>query len=101
MAKTSMVEREKKRAKLVKKYATKRAELKRAAVDPKLSLEERMDAQTKLQKLPRDASPTRQRNRCALTGRPRGTFRKFGLARNKIRELAFKGDIPGVVKASW
>jgi small subunit ribosomal protein S14 len=101
MAKTSMVEREKKRAKLVKKYATKRAELKRAAVDPKLSLEERMDAQTKLQKLPRDASPTRQRNRCSMSGRPRGVYRKFGLARNKLREATMRGDVPGLRKASW
>jgi small subunit ribosomal protein S14 len=101
MAKTSMVEREKKRAKLVKKYANKRAELKRAAVDPKLSLEERMDAQTKLQKLPRDASPTRQRNRCSMSGRPRGVYRKFGLARNKLREATMRGDVPGLRKASW
>ena len=101
MAKTSMVEREKKRAKIVKKYATKRAELKRAVVDPKLSLEERMDAQTKLQKLPRDASPTRQRNRCAISGRPRGVYRKFGLARNKLREATMRGDVPGLRKASW
>ena len=101
MAKTSMVEREKKRAKLVKKYAAKRAELKRAAVDPKLSLEERMDAQTKLQKLPRDASPTRQRNRCVMSGRPRGVYRKFGLARNKLREATMRGDVPGLRKASW
>jgi small subunit ribosomal protein S14 len=101
MAKTSMVERENKRAKLVKKYATKRAELKRAAVDPKLSLEERMDAQTKLQKLPRDASPTRQRNRCSMSGRPRGVYRKFGLARNKLREATMRGDVPGLRKASW
>ena len=101
MAKTSMVEREKKRAKLVKKYATKRAELKRAAVDPKLSLEERMDAQTKLQKLPRDASPTRQRNRCSMSGRPRGVYRKFGLGRNKLREATMRGDIPGLGKSSW
>jgi small subunit ribosomal protein S14 len=101
MAKTSMVEREKKRTKLVKKFATKRAELKRAVVDPKLSLEERMDAQTKLQKLPRDASPTRQRNRCSMSGRPRGVYRKFGLARNKLREATMRGDVPGLRKASW
>ncbi|SRR6188508_2223066 len=101
MAKTSMVEREKKRAKIVKKYAAKRAELKRAVVDPKASLEERMDAQTKLQKLPRDASPTRQRNRCAISGRPRGVYRKFGLARNKLREATMRGDVPGLRKASW
>ena len=101
MAKTSMVEREKKRAKIVKKYAAKRAELKRAVVDPKASLEERMDAQTKLQKLPRDASPTRQRNRCAISGRPRGVYRKFGLGRNKLREATMRGDVPGLRKASW
>ena len=101
MAKTNMIMREKKRAKIVKKYATRRKELKAIVLSPKSSYEDKMAAQTKLQKLPRDASPTRQRNRCALTGRPRGTFRKFGLGRNKIRELAFKGDIPGVVKASW
>jgi len=101
MAKTNMIMREKKRAKTVKKYATKRAELKAIVLSPKSSYEDKMAAQTKLQKLPRDASPTRQRNRCGITGRPRGTFRKFGLGRNKIRELAFKGDIPGVVKASW
>ena len=101
MAKTNMIMRERKRAKIVKKYATKRAELKAIVLSPKSSYEDKMAAQTKLQKLPRDASPSRQRNRCGLTGRPRGTFRKFGLARNKIRDLAFKGDIPGVVKASW
>ena len=101
MAKTSMVEREKKRAKIVKKYATKRAELKAIVLSPKSSYEEKMEAQTKLQKLPRDASPSRQRNRCELTGRPRGTFRQFGLGRAKIREIAFAGGIPGVTKASW
>src|SRR5688572_2695154 len=101
MAKTCMVNREVKRAKLVKKYAAKRAELKKQVVDPKLSYEERMEAQTKLQKLPRDASPVRQRNRCALSGRPRGVYRKFGLARNKLRELALKGEVPGIIKASW
>ena len=101
MAKTSMVEREKKRAKIVKKYATKRAELKRAVSDAKLSFDERMDAQKQLQKLPRDASPTRQRNRCAMSGRPRGVYRKFGLARNKLREATMRGDVPGLRKASW
>lgn len=101
MAKTSMIERDKKRSKLAKKYATKRAELKRAVVNPKLSYEERMDAQKKLQKLPRDASPSRQRNRCALTGRPRGVYRKFGLARNKLREATMRGDVPGLRKSSW
>ena len=101
MAKTSVIEREKKRAKLVKKYAAKRAELKQAAINPKLSLDDRMEAQTKLQKLPRDASPTRQRNRCVLTGRPRGVYRKFGLARTKLREATMRGDVPGLRKASW
>jgi small subunit ribosomal protein S14 len=101
MAKTSMVEREKKRAKLVKRYASRRAELKRAAVNPKLSYDERLEAQHKLQKLPRDASPSRQRNRCELTGRSRGVYRKFGLARNKLREATMRGDVPGLRKASW
>jgi small subunit ribosomal protein S14 len=101
MAKTSMVEREVKRAKVVKKYAAKRAELKRAVVDPKLSFDERLEAQKKLQKLPRDASPSRQRNRCVLSGRPRGVYRKFGLGRNKLREATMRGDVPGLRKASW
>jgi len=101
MAKTSVIEREKKRAKLVKKYAAKRAELKQAAVNPKLSLDDRMEAQTKLQKLPRDSSPSRHRNRCALTGRSRGVYSKFGLGRNKLREATMRGDVPGLRKASW
>ena len=101
MAKLSLIQRELKRAQLVAKYAKKYAELKAIADDAKKSDEERYSARLALQKLPRNANPTRQRNRCELTGRPRGTFRKFGLARSKIRELAFKGDIPGVVKASW
>lgn len=101
MAKLSLIQRELKREKLVAKYATKHAELKAIANDAKKSDEERYAARLELQKLPRNAYPTRQRNRCVLTGRPRGTFRKFGLGRNKIRDLAFKGDIPGVVKASW
>ena len=101
MAKTSLMQREEKREKLVAKFAKKFAELKAIANDAKKSDEERYAARLELQKLPRNANPTRLRNRCGQTGRPRGTFRKFGLARSKIRELAFKGDIPGVVKASW
>jgi len=101
MAKTSMIERETKRTKLVKKYAATRAELKRAAINPKLSYEERAEAQAKLQKQPRDASASRQRNRCVLTGRPRGVYRKFGLGRNKLREATMRGDVPGLRKASW
>jgi small subunit ribosomal protein S14 len=101
MAKLSLIQRELKREQLVAKWAKKYAELKAIAADAKKSDEERDAARAALQKMPRNANPTRQRNRCGVTGRPRGTFRKFGLARNKIRELAFKGDIPGVVKASW
>jgi small subunit ribosomal protein S14 len=101
MAKVCMVQREIKRAKLVGKYAKKRAELKAIIADVKRSDEERYDAQLKLQALPRNASPTRQRNRCRVTGRPHGYYRKFGLARNKLREHAMKGDVPGLVKASW
>ena len=101
MAKLSLIQRESKREKLVAKFAKKYAELKGIANDAKKSDEERYAARLELQQLPRNAYPTRQRNRCALTGRPRGTFRKFGRGRNKIRDLAFKGDIPGVVKASW
>lgn len=101
MAKAALIEREKKRAALVAKFAGKRAELKAIVDDEAKSDEERYEARLKLQQLPRNANPTRQRNRCALTGRPRGTFRKFGLARNKIREIAFKGEIPGMTKASW
>jgi len=101
VAKTSLKQRELKREALVAKYAKKYAELQAIANDAKKSDEERYAARLALQKLPRNANPTRLRNRCELTGRPRGTFRKFGLARAKIRELAFKGDIPGVIKASW
>ena len=101
MAKLSLKNREAKREALVRKFEAKRKELKSIIGDATRSMEERMDAQAKLQALPRNASPTRLRNRCALTGRPRGTFRKFGLARSKIREAAMRGDIPGVVKASW
>jgi small subunit ribosomal protein S14 len=101
MAKNSMVEREKKRAKMVAKYATKRAALKEIISDRNASDEERWEAQIKLQKMPRDASPVRQQRRCGITGRPHGVYRKFGLARNKLREAAMRGDIPGLVKASW
>lgn len=101
MAKTSVIEREKKRAYIVKKYAAKRIHLKSIIKDLSVSEEERWLALQKLQELPRNASPTRQRNRCRLTGRPRGVYRKFGLARNMLRIYAMKGEIPGLVKASW
>jgi len=101
MAKTSMIQREIKRAKTVKKYAAKRAALKAILADANKSDEERYEAQLKLQALPRNASPCRQRNRCRLTGRPHGYYRKFGLSRNKLREHAMAGDVPGLVKASW
>ncbi len=101
MAKVSMIQREHKRSKLVKKYAAKRAHLKAMIRDLSLPDEERYEAQLKLQALPRDASPARQRNRCRITGRPHGYYRKFGLARNKLREAAMRGDVPGLVKASW
>jgi small subunit ribosomal protein S14 len=101
MAKQALLQRELKREKLVAKFAKKYAELKAIANDAKRSEEERALARLDLQKLPRNANPTRQRNRCGVTGRPRGTFRQFGLARTKIREMAFSGDIPGITKASW
>ena len=101
MAKTSMINRDIKRTKLVKKHAAKRAELKKIVSSPKSSYDEKMEAQSKLQKLPRDASPVRQRNRCALTGRSRGVYQKFGLGRNKLREATMRGDVPGLRKASW
>jgi small subunit ribosomal protein S14 len=101
VAKTALIERELKRDKLVAKYAKKHAELKAIANDFKKSDEERAAARLGLQKIPRNANPTRQRNRCGITGRPRGTFKQFGLGRAKIREMAFTGDIPGMIKASW
>lgn len=101
MAKISLINREQKRRDTVKKFAAKRAELLAIITNVKLTQEERDAARAKLQALPRNASPVRLRNRCALTGRPRGTFRKFGLGRIKVREFAMRGEIPGVVKASW
>jgi small subunit ribosomal protein S14 len=101
VARQALIEREKKRARLTQKYAAKRAVLKAIIDDTSKSDEERYSARLKLQQLPRNANPTRQRNRCGLTGRARGTFRKFGLVRHKIREMAFRGEIPGLIKASW
>ncbi len=101
MAKNSMIARENKRSRLVRQYATRRAELKAIIKSVNSSDEERYNAQLKLQSLPRDASPSRGRNRCGITGRPHGYYRKFGLARNKLREAAMRGDVPGLVKASW
>lgn len=101
MAKKSMINRELKRAKIVKKYAKKRAELKAIIANPEASDDDRWEAQVKLQKLPRNASPVRQQRRCALTGRPHAVYRRFGLARNKLREAAMRGDVPGLVKSSW
>ena len=101
MAKQALLQRELKREKLAAKYAKKYAELKATAASAKKSEDERALARAELQKLPRNANPTRQRNRCEITGRPRGTFRQFGLGRAKVREMAFAGDIPGIVKASW
>lgn len=101
MAKTSMINREKRREKLVKKYSAKREELKAIISNPESSFEEQQEAMFALQKLPRDSSPVRQRNRCRISGRPRGFYRKFGLSRNKLREAAMRGDVPGLRKASW
>jgi len=101
MAKVSMVEREKKRERLAAKYAAKRSALKAIIKSPESTFEERMAAVEKLQKLPRNASPVRQHNRCRVTGRPHGYYRKFGLARNKLREHTMRGDVPGLRKASW
>ncbi len=101
MAKVSMVNREKRRTKLVGKYVNKRAELKAIISNPEVEFDEKQQAMFALQKLPRDSSPVRQRNRCEITGRPRGFFRKFGLSRNKLREATMRGDVPGLRKASW
>ncbi len=101
MAKTSMINRDLKRAQLAKKFAAKRDALKKTISSESASFDEKMEAAVKLQKLPRDSSPCRQRNRCELTGRPRGVYSKFGLGRNKLREATMRGDVPGLRKASW
>lgn len=101
MAKMAVINRDQKRREIVAKFAVKRAALLATIADAKASDEDRAAARLKLQALPRDSSPVRLRNRCALTGRPRGTFRKFGLGRTKVREFAMRGEIPGIVKASW
>ncbi len=101
MAKKSMIAREAKRTKLVGKFEAKRKALKAVLNDPEASFEDKEDASIKLQKLPRDSSPSRGRNRCQLTGRPHGVYRKFGLSRNMLREATMRGDVPGLSKASW
>ncbi|TBR16233.1 30S ribosomal protein S14 [Rugosibacter aromaticivorans] len=101
MAKLALINREEKREKTVSKFAAKRASLVEIFTNLALSEDERMAARLKFQQLPRNSSPSRQRNRCALTGRPRGVFRKFGLCRNKLREVAMRGEVPGLTKASW
>ena len=101
MAKVSMIAREHKRIKMVQKFAKKREELKKVISDMNISDEERYEARLKLQKLPRDASPVRLQRRCQITGRPHAVYRRFGLSRNKLRELAMNGDVPGLVKSSW
>ena len=101
MAKQSLINRNQKRIETVAKFAATRKALVAQARDPQLSDEDRMAAREKLQRLPRDASPVRVRNRCSLTGRPRGVYSKFGLGRNKLREIAMRGEVPGVTKASW
>ena len=101
MAKVALINRDQKRRRTVKKFAARRAELMAIISNQKLSPEDRYEARLRLQKLPRDASPVRLRNRCALTGRPRGVYRKFGLGRGKLRDIAMRGEIPGVIKASW
>ena len=101
MAKLALINREQKRRKTVAKFQAKRTALRETVNDAQLSDEDRAEARAKLQQLPRNASPVRLRNRCRITGRPRGVFRKFGLGRNKLREIAMRGEIPGVIKASW
>ena len=101
MAKKSMLAREVKRQYMMKKFVERRAAIKQRVIDPSLTLEERMQVVMELQKLPRDSSKIRQRNRCGLTGRPRGYYRRFGLGRNKLREIIMQGEAPGVTKASW
>ena len=101
MAKVSMIQREAKRTKLVERDFTKRETLKAILKDPEASYEDKMEAQVKMQKMPRDSSPSRQRNRCSITGRPHGFYRKFGLSRIKLREAMMRGDVPGLTKASW
>lgn len=101
MAKISMILRDEKRAKLVKKYAERRDALRAILKDPNASYEAKLEASEKLQKLPRDSSPSRMRNRCQVSGRPRGVYRKFGLGRNKLREATMRGDVPGLRKGSW
>jgi small subunit ribosomal protein S14 len=101
MAKTSILEREKKRSQLINKNFTKRTALREILKDPEASYEDKMSAQVKLQTMPRDSSPSRLRNRCRITGRPKGVYRKFGMCRNKLREAAMRGDVPGLTKASW
>lgn len=101
MAKLSIINREEKRQRLVRKYARRRAELKKKLADPNLGADERLALSRKLQKLPRNSSAVRLQNRCRVTGRPHGYYRKFGLGRNKLREAAMRGDVPGLVKASW
>lgn len=101
MAKKSMIAREVKRQKLARQYADKRAKLRAIVADPEVEFDEKMAASAELQKLPRDSSYTRQVRRCALTGRPKGVYRKFGMGRNKLRQLAMSGEIPGLRKSSW
>lgn len=101
MAKTSILEREKKRSALINKNFTKRTALRDILNNPEASYEDKMSAQRKLQMMPRDSSPSRLRNRCRITGRPKGVYRKFGMCRNKLREAAMRGDVPGLTKASW